>query len=559
MKTSVLTKVFALVFGFLLLHPLAHGQTSCPTERLRKSQFTPEGIERWIQDNKDVIHSPKDFICCLPRESQDKYVIAHSSLAAQSGDANNPRLIYFEKAHHGIESPSFELQYAFSVNSGAEHLSNGDSVEFVFADQNSGELAYFDLNISEEFKGFEGGKNPDTCMACHGTNSRYGAKPIFTERPWHNFVGGTLFDPKFLPNGVRCEVMPLPLVKAIDLHAIDKLLVEMKNPDSNYNCVNQSTLQDARVKIETEQDSLLDIRFKIVGLDESLRVSHRHRIWRDLRNSEQWDQFKYLLVGQQVCDPIRLIEWIPRSQLKAFLERMDFYDGSYAELLKYFGNSNQLIEELDHFTNQAMLEEQEDYRKRMSDYSEVLESEERFQEFLAYSNGEIYFGNNPNACSAHEHPSIKVQKLNEHYSARQYLQRLIAHDNLLAQEAQNEGNDPILRLIFEGILGNTSHDMNMSLYPGVSSNSLNGKYFPVLWNEPASSKLFDVFEEVPLRWGGFSNDMVTQMGELRKSGIPFSEERLTWGTHNKNPKLFKSKFQQNVTCQKLKNLSRRAF
>jgi hypothetical protein len=545
----------ALFFVFLFSH-LAFGDTqtpNCPTEPLSKSDFTPEGLNQWIQANKDQVHSPRDFICCLPSQTQDKYTIAHSSLAAQNGDANNPRVIFFEKAHHGFELPRFNLQFAFSVNSGRRHLSNPDSIEFMFVDQHTGELSFFDLEISEKFKGFKGGKNPETCMGCHGTDSKFGPKPIFTDQPWHNFVNGSNFDARLNSGAPQCEVVPSELAKAIDLHTIDVLLQESDSNDSNFACLKTGFLRTDKTLIAANNDTNSEIRLNTVTIDISLRRSHRHRVWKDIRNHSGYNRFKYLLIGANYCKDLRIQEWVPESRLTSLINQMDFYDSSLNELnsrnkFKIPNGQNGIIGH----ALRRLFEERQKYFKRENAFLSVLETPEAFSDFLAHSQNEIYFGPNPIACEPDLPPYQRIQQGLANYSSDQPYLRRIALDNLLARESSNKGNDPILRFVFEGLMGMRSHDMGMSLFPG-SSTSLSPWRLPILSQEPAGSALFNLFEEIPLNWSGFSNDMAMAISQFKKAQTPFVEEHLTW--IEENPRLFKGRLEPKQVCSELKRLS----
>lgn len=53
-------------------------------------------LSSWFREHGTS--SAEDLICCLPKTLRDNYVVAHSSLSAQSSHYHNPRVILFDLA-----------------------------------------------------------------------------------------------------------------------------------------------------------------------------------------------------------------------------------------------------------------------------------------------------------------------------------------------------------------------------------------------------------------------------------------------------------------------------
>ncbi len=556
---KVISLFVTFYFFFFSFIGLGLAQSDCPTTPLEIDEFQPERLIEWIEENRSNLNSAKDFLCCVPEQVRRRYVIAHSSLAAQNGNAKNPRVIFFHKSIKDSINPNDNrLHFAFSINSGRSHLNNPNNIEFVYADQNTGELDYFDLEISRNHKGFIGGKNPEKCMACHGTNNSYGAKPLFTDRPWHNFVSGNTFNVEKNGETLQCEPIPKEVTRKIDIGALDALIEDATENDSNFSCMDVEKLANSRSSIsnsaEGRDSSLLT---NLIEFDDSLRYAHRHRIWKDISKDPQFNKMKYLMIGTSLCEDIRLQNWIPRQALqKAFLN-IDFYNFEFQPVAPHsqIKNSLGLVIQTSH---RKLLQLTREFDDRTANLQRVAEQPDNWQEFLENSDSSLHFGRNPLACYRNRVDGL-IQKTFSKYNATMPILSRLELDNLLARESSNTGNHPIFRIIYEGLLSRPAIDLNMSLYAGVSSNNLDFKNLPILSQEPSESHLLEsLFKEHNIRYGGLSNDFAMTISTLRNNGIPFLVEGSTWNSESNSydqQRVFSSRLSSSRLFRSLETLS----
>ena len=549
--------IFVLVFFSLV--DIALSNSACPVTPLNIDDFEPEKLSLWIEENGSNLNSAKDFLCCVPDQVKNRFAIAHSSLAAQNGNAKNPRVIFFHKSVKDSINPNDNrLHFAFSLNSGRSHLNNPNNIEFVFADKLSGKLSYFDLEISSNHRGFVGGENPEKCMACHGTYNSFGAKPIFTDRPWHNFVSGNTFAVNKHQRSLRCEPVPKEVVRKLDIDTLDSLLEDALNDNSNFACMNIGTLTGARSSI-SNSDEVRDqnLLTNLIEFDDALRHAHRHRIWKDISSSPQYDQFKYLMLGATLCKEMKLRNWVPNQVLYPALAEVDFYDHRFGQI-----NSRSRFQlplgGVLQASHQKLSLELQKFDQRTAELSNLLNDSRAWQNFLENSDSELHFGRNPLACYRDQAEGL-IQRTFSRYNATRPLLSRFELDNLLARESSNLGNHPILRFIYEGLLARPAIDLNMSLYAGVSSNSLSLEGFPILSQEsPESILLNELFSEHEIRYGGLSNDFAMTVSKLRREGTHFLIEAPTWNSNQSSDhrqRVFSAKIENSQICHQLKSLS----
>ncbi len=549
---------WCLLLSMLLVSINTAAESLCSAPPLEIEDFQPQRLERWLHANEAHIQSPKDFLCCVPAEVRQRFAIAHTSIAAQNGDANNPRVIFFHKSKRDNHNPDDNnLHFAFSINSGRSHLNNHNSVEFVYSDQTNGELSYFDLEISEKHKGFIAGKNPEKCMACHGTSSRYGPKPLLTDRPWHNFVSGHDFRIQMDGQKRDCNPVSKSFIRQLDLNTMDALIRDASDKRLNFSCMELSNLKSEREKIANGDVPVSRKLFSnLIEFDNTLRHNHRNRAWRDMHSHELYDRLKYLMIGAELCPDLRLSKWVPPEPLRQALAQIDYYNYPFGEVDRR-GRYKMSLGEVILFAQAEIRRQYTRHIERRSSLDRLLNNSEALGDFFANSSTRLFFGANPAACFENDYQSLINKTALKYGIHRPYLTR-IEIDNVLRRESSNSGNHPILRLIMEGFLKFPSRDLNMSLYNGVSSSRLNFTGLPILSQEPATSPLQSLFEEEEIDFSGLSNDFAMTVSGLRREQIPFLVETPTWqeqGDSFQFRRVFVSTKNQKQLCHSLENLS----
>lgn len=118
-------------------------------------------INVWLRSHGHKIKSIDDFVCCLPKEYRDRYIVAHSSVSAQSSHYHSPRVIMF-----------FEDQAALSISGGDQKLPQSMSVEIMQNNKRNEVVEFFDLEFDSHGRAKMSEKNPEKCMNCHTGGGR---------------------------------------------------------------------------------------------------------------------------------------------------------------------------------------------------------------------------------------------------------------------------------------------------------------------------------------------------------------------------------------------------
>lgn len=90
-------------------------QVRCPGPKMPKHFDNPRLISNWLRASGKHVKTIEEFVCCLPDAFQKQYIIGHSSVAAQNGTPNSPRVIMFDvKEEKGVFAPKRMLTMSFN-------------------------------------------------------------------------------------------------------------------------------------------------------------------------------------------------------------------------------------------------------------------------------------------------------------------------------------------------------------------------------------------------------------------------------------------------------------
>lgn len=263
---------------------------SCPTSaNLNPNNLSPEAIKHFSWLHK--LKTPEDLVCCIAKLPNIQIAIAPMSDAAQNGDYKNPRVLII----HGDSTPTpSKFTSIFSINSGAKHLQQNQSVEMMFNDP-SGKLAFTDIDFSKGKPHFSK-RNPESCMLCHGDAGKVpasGPQPIFDVEPW----------PKFL--------MEQPTSNSRDTVG-QQLCNERNKLEPQFEKWAKGALQ-SQPRYSCIKDKP---RINIAVLDGLLLIENSKRIARIMSTSRDYQKFKFAIVASQSCSDFLPENYIPDSILK---------------------------------------------------------------------------------------------------------------------------------------------------------------------------------------------------------------------------------------------------
>jgi hypothetical protein len=278
----------------------------CPAGNpMEPSQMTPEGVKAWLAGRTDKIKTVGDYICCLPPKYLKGYFISHASIAGQNGSPESPRVILNDEVRQFSTEQNVML---ISVNGGAEYLSQKDSAEFMFYRKSAKRLELYDA--SKEHGRFAlSGKNPGLCMSCHGEGSelepKHGPHPIFD--PFGNW-------PRFVGGGLKCFAEE----DKVQIHQ-QRMALEAIRDNPRFRCLDRTKLEEDIKNLSLAEDNFerkVQSIGTLEGLDSFLFEVNNQRIVRVVRDTPDYDAYKYVIVAEQWCDiSAEIEEWIPPAAL----------------------------------------------------------------------------------------------------------------------------------------------------------------------------------------------------------------------------------------------------
>ncbi|MCC6137105.1 MAG: hypothetical protein IT287_00610 [Bdellovibrionaceae bacterium] len=233
--------------------------------------------------NRSLLTKPEDLICCIAKDQNIEIAVAHSSIAAQNSDYNNPRVLLISKDKKGNTTG------ILSINSGAPHLNQKDNVELMYNNATSGQVEMYDISF-ETSEPKMSGKNPESCMNCHGGNSDNtvgGPKTIFEAFPWPRFVDES--------RQLALDNQTCPNRAALNIEMQKKANTAVKTAP-RYSCIKDKPRTDLQ------------------ELDDQLLDWNERRIAKNLKNTSDYQKFKYAIIGSSICD-FNITEWLPKEVL----------------------------------------------------------------------------------------------------------------------------------------------------------------------------------------------------------------------------------------------------
>ena len=246
-------------------------------------------------------------------------MVAHSSIAAQNGTPNSPRVIMTNNIGNTVPGEQ-GLKMMMSFNGGEAYMNNSQSIEMAFVNPKNKEVEYFDLSFLENKSPHLSGKNPESCMSCHGEYGKEpkgGAKMIFD--PFGNW-------PRFVGGADKCNPTEDKIQELVSDRALSSL-----NSNKQFEC-----LDLAKMKKQGSQFS----NGNIGGFDNAAAIHMENQRARWMASLPQYDRYKYYLAGAQVCQITKLSDWIPQSIIRKNIKNLDV-DAS----LKKEGPFSDVIEE----------------------------------------------------------------------------------------------------------------------------------------------------------------------------------------------------------------------
>lgn len=300
----------ALSFAANTSPAAAKKHPSCPApQSIQSYSLTPLKIQAWLKTAGKNVRSVREFVCCLPEELRKSYVVGHSSLAAQNGTPDNPRVIMFTSKNKLLNSDPPEL--ALSLNSGHASMNQADSVEMAYRDPATGELQFFDLDFKHLAFDKPLQKNPETCMNCHGNAGKVppgGPKYIFDPfSHWPRFVGGT----------EGCSVSEDALQKIAEQKAVHAI----KNK-KQYECLDQSLLE-SNPDETTSRGRYPELSSKLAEFDSGMSKHQTKQSTTWARSLPEFEKYKYMLVAENWCHPFKLRDWMPKHVYLAKAKNLD--------------------------------------------------------------------------------------------------------------------------------------------------------------------------------------------------------------------------------------------
>lgn len=399
----------------LLLSNLTHADQRCAaTQPLLPSQMTPEGIKAWMAGTGSKISSIDDFICCLPKSYQSDIEIAPLSIAGQNGSPMSPRV--FMKTDFGQTDIVGKSAMVLTANGGAPDLNQSQSIEIAYYRHDTKKLEFYDFNFAEK-KPQLSGKNPDACMACHGDESAQepaaGPRPIFEPfGHWPRFVGGAKHC-----NAIEDKLQVLVQKKAV-------ASVE-QNP--RFRCLDKNSLTTLRAEAEQFNANRLS------SFDSALFDINSKRVAHIVRETPDYESYKYALVGIEKCTPFSVEAWIP------------------PRVLALHTNESSISSDVAHIRNEADFKSVLEARKKEAQQARAGQArllndpDKLFKEGFEPSSSAFSCDNDENRNFVPSLPAIEAMFKNP--TVRAYL----IEQSLTQPPLQIRGNTAFLpRFIFEG-------------------------------------------------------------------------------------------------------------
>lgn len=471
---------------------------NCKTEPLSSLEsMSPEKLAEFVKTNS--IDSVEEFVCCLPEKFRSNYLVGMSSIAAQNGTPDSPRIIMSDSE---LSKPA---SYIISFNGGKNHNFQKNNIEMIFLNPKSKELELFDLDFSD--RNMKIHKNPGICMNCHGENAKMpagGPKYIFdTFDFWPRFAGGVS----------HCNETETKIHNLMADRAIKAVQTEKR-----FNCLDKNVLKVEKDKT-VPRDRYPKLSSNLANFDNSNERQNLLRSSRWLSQQSDYNQFKYFLFGYANCNSKNFNEWMPESRVKKL-----FSNVSLTEDLR---NSGPLKENFNIAYKKAV---------RQFKVGSQMQKEKMADPENLFKTGHI-----PNysamACSE-EAPQINFEMLGftaKDFSAKTPRLLLYLDRQLRANPTGQSIPGDHLRIYMEGTnkpLGIISTSMGNGV-----STFIRGGANVLIGLEPSDSRLAELFGPVP-------------------KGLPPSTDKMIIGEFDgeKNYDLA-SKLSLEETCAELKKLS----
>lgn len=281
-------------------------------ETLKTSDLTESGLRTWLEQAKGSVTKVEDFVCCLPPELRNQYLVSHSSFAAQNAVPRSPRIIFFQNR---TEQKPFA---ALTVN-GGDHpaLTQVHSVEIAIENKKTKELEYFDLEFLENEGPHLSERNATLCLSCHGVN---GTLPVGGLRP--------VFDPLTQVNRFVGGRSPFCSDTEKELHrALDETAVESMKKNIRYSCLDQAQI-DQILNPDPKADKTSPTMFRrIEEFSQNVNALNEIRTARAIRSEPVFRELRSGFLGLYTCGG-KLEEWLSDETLKR-LKAREFLKASY--------------------------------------------------------------------------------------------------------------------------------------------------------------------------------------------------------------------------------------
>ena len=396
-------------------------------------------------------------------------MIGHSSLAAQNGVAKAPRVILFEGDDvEPSNSHAPKLVMSFGIHH--QNTNRSSSIEMAFTNPINHELEFFDLPFAAQERGHLSSKNPQVCMSCHGsqgvTPEAGGPKYIFDPfQDWPRFAGGA----------TNCS----PEENKLQQIASDRAVQAVKE-EKTFECLDKSTLELKETgKAPQDRYPKLDSTLQRFDLRISKARGEQARKW--VAALPTYPVYKFFLIGSQLCEPLKLKQWMPVSVINRNSTKLD--------VDPRLTGSEDLITQYE----RASLEEFEKVQARRKVNADLIAHPEKV--FNSGFDPDM----SPKACLESRN-SIKdgvnaLRQMAKHSldfstDPQDPLARLAFDNRLRGTRLGQSLPEPALRFFLEGEEYGTFM-IQSSFRPG---DLVRGSYVPSLEEEPTGSPLLELFK-----------------------------------------------------------------
>lgn len=279
---------------------------------LKVADLTESGLRNWLEQAQGTVSKVEDFVCCLPKEIRDRYLVTHSSFAAQNAVPYSPRVIFYQKRS---EKQPFT---ALTINGGSHPaVSQEHSVEIAIENPKTQELEYFDLEFFENEKPHLSERNTALCLSCHGVDGVLpvgGLRPIFDPVGQANrFVGG---------KSPFCSSIEQKYYRAVEAATVDAM-----KRNQRFSCMDQMRIDQILNPNQKSEKTSPEMYSRLEEFHQNLSAINQNRVARTVRAEPVFTSLREGFFGLMLCGG-KLDEWLSDDVIKKVRSQI-FLKASY--------------------------------------------------------------------------------------------------------------------------------------------------------------------------------------------------------------------------------------